>query len=374
MRIAFVTTSLDVGEPTALAAIALGLAKAGADIGVIALRGSGRLVSRLQSAGVAVTTLQAAGAGGVALGLPTALRRLRQFRPDIVQGWMYHGNLAATALAPLCGTPLHWGIRQSLGALERERATTNRLIRFGARLSRRPGSIVYNSERARADHEALGYASDRGRVIGNGFSTEELKPNEETRLRVRQRFDLAGSDVLIGHLARYHPVKDHATFLDALARLGHGGPRKHVLLAGRDVDGSNGALREAVERAGLGETVSLLGEVHDVAQLLPALDVLCVSSRSEAFPNVLGEAMSCGIPCVTTDVGDAARIVGDTGWVVPRGDPSLLAEALRAAADLDPVHRRRRGASARQRIVKHFSLDTTLARYAQLYGVETDGD
>jgi len=375
MRIAFVSTSLEVGgAETALAAVAVGLAEAGADVVVVALRGSGRLAALLQSAGVSVTKMQAAGAGELALGLPAVLRRLRQFRPDIVQGWMYHGNLVATGIAPLCGARLHWGIRQSLGALERERAATNRLIRFGAHLSRRPSSIVYNSERARADHEAFGYASDRGRVIVNGFRTEELKTDEETRRRVRQQFDLAGNDVLIGHLARYHPVKDHATFLAAIARLGQDGPRKHVVMAGRDVDKSNGPLRGAIERAGLGGLISLLGEVHDVAQLLPALDVLCVSSRSEAFPNVLGEAMSCGVPCVTTDVGDAGRIVGDTGWVVPPGDPDRLAEALRAAVDLDPVHRRCRGASARRRIVEHFSLESTIAQYSQLYGVATSED
>jgi glycosyltransferase involved in cell wall biosynthesis len=314
-----------------------------------------------------VEALQATGVGAVATKLPYVLRSLHTFNPDILQGWMYHGNLVATAAAPMCGGRLYWGIRQSLGALDRERPATNRLIRFGARLSRRPSSIVYNSERARVDHEALGYARASGRVIANGFDTNALRPDDLIRRQARHRLGLAERDVLIGHLARYHPIKDHATFIASIARIGAGERRIRVVMAGRDVDESNPELREAIERFGLGDTISLLGEVPAVSALLPALDVLCLSSRSEALPNVLGEAMSCGIPCVTTDVGDAAKLVGNTGWIVPPGNVDRLAEALRTAAALDGDIRRERGGLARRRVVDHFSLESVIAQYAQLY-------
>jgi glycosyltransferase involved in cell wall biosynthesis len=368
VKLAFITTSLDPGgAETALAAVALGQHDAGARVSVIALRGAGRLVSRLQSGGVSVEVLGATGVGAVALSLPSVLRSLRAFDPDIVQGWMYHGNLLATVATPVCGGRLYWGIRQSLGALDRERPATNRLIRLGARLSRRPSSIVYNSERARADHEALGYARGSGRVIANGFDTTALKPDETTRLQARQRLGVAERDVLIGHLARYHPIKDHATFIASVARVGAVGRRIHVVMAGRGVDDSNPELREAIERCGLRDTISLLGEVPDVSELLPALDVLCLSSRSEAFPNVLGEAMSCGTPCVTTDVGDAARIIGATGRVVPAGDPARLADALRSLAVMRQDERARLSAAARDRIIEHYSLDSMVEQYRRTY-------
>jgi glycosyltransferase involved in cell wall biosynthesis len=371
MRIAFITTSLDPGgAETALAALALGLVDSGMRGLVIALRGSGRLVSQLRAGGVAVAALQADSATGIALQLPRVVREIRTFGPDIVQGWMYHGNLVATAATLFCRGRLHWGIRQALGALDREREATNRLIRLGALLSSRPRHVVYNSQRARADHEKLGYSQTRSVVIANGFDTEALRPDAGIRMRLRMELKLAEDEVLIGHLARYHPVKDHETFLQAASELCRRGSRTRFLMAGRGIDGSNAELTAAIDRLGLAGRIAMRGEVDEVATLIPGLDVLCVSSRSEAFPNVLGEAMSCGVPCVTTDVGDAAVIAGDTGLVVPPADPARLARALSEVADLEPATRRLMGVAARTRICEHYSLRSTINQYARLYGAE----
>jgi len=299
--------------------------------------------------------------------MPRVFQNLRRFKPDVVQGWMYHGNLVATSVSPLCGARLFWGIRQALGAPERERSTTNRLIRFSTRLSSWPERIVYNSERARIDHEAIGYPTHNGLVIANGFDTEALRPDGDARSRLRQQLRLSEDTILIGHMARYHPVKDHATFLEAASELCDRGLRFHFVMTGRGVDSSNPSLVSAVARLGLKERVDLLGEADDVRTLLPGLDMLCVSSRSEAFPNVIGEAMSCGIACVTTDVGDAAQIVGETGQVVPPGKPHELADALYALAQLDPDERVRRGLAARQRIDEKYSLRSMIDRYLHLY-------
>jgi glycosyltransferase involved in cell wall biosynthesis len=366
MRIAFVTTSLDPGgAETSLTALTLGLSRLGARTSVIALRGSGRLAERMRAGGIAVTTLDAKSTAAAAFALPRIPLALRRFRPDVVQGWMYHGNLAATAAMPFCAGRLFWSIRQALGALDRETPATNRLIRFGARLSGRPEAIIYNSTQARRDHEDLGYAATKGIVVPNGFDTELLGPNAEARTRRRGNLGLADDAILVGHLARYHPVKDHTTFLQAAAALAD--PRLRFAIAGRGVDPSNPELAALVERLGLGSRVSLLGEADDVGTILPALDVLCVSSRSEAFPNVLGEAMSCGVPCVTTDVGDAAQIVGETGRVVPAGDPARLAEALCAIVQMDAEARRELGRVARQRIIEHYSLDSMITQYQRIY-------
>jgi glycosyltransferase involved in cell wall biosynthesis len=278
---------------------------------------------------------------------------------------MYHGNLVASAVRPFCRGRLFWGIRQALGALDRESPATNRLIRLGARLSHRPDGIIYNSLRARRDHEDAGYAAARGTVVPNGFDTARLRPDGEVRARFRRKLELSEASVLIGHVARFHPVKDHATFLHAAADLSD--LRARFVMAGRGVDASNAELTGLIERLGLKGRVTLLGEADEVHAVLPGLDVLCVSSRSEAFPNVIGEAMSCGVPCVTTDVGDAAQIVGDTGRVVPVGDPARLAESLRAIVQMGTEARIRLGQAARQRIVELYALGSMIRQYQRIY-------
>jgi glycosyltransferase involved in cell wall biosynthesis len=368
MRVCFVTTGLDAGgAETALVRLVQDLAVQGMQASVIALRGSGRLVAQLQENRIEVTVLDISGLAGSMFAMPRTIRTVRAFKPDIIQGWMYHGNLMATVLAALCGVRLLWSIRQALGALDRERASTNRLIRFGARLSGRPTHIVYNSQRSRADHEAIGYSPASGLVIDNGFDTDALRPDAGARVHWRKRLGLTEDSVLVGHLARYHPVKDHETFLRAAFELCNREPRIHLLMAGYSVDASNRELNSAIERLGLSQRVALLGEIDDVTGFLPGLDLLCVSSRSEAFPNVLGEAMSCGVPCVTTDVGDAARIVDDTGQVVPPGDSHLLAVAMQTIAALSPAERAHRGVAARQRIIENFTLRSMTERYSRLY-------
>jgi len=98
-----------------------------------------------------------------------------------------------------------------------------------------------------------------------------------------------------------------------------------------------------------------------------SFDPLCLSSCAEGFPNVIGEAMSCGLPCVTTDVGDASKVVGDTGWVsVPR-DSNSLADCLDAALTCTPKELKNRGSLARDRIEKHFSMASVKEKYISLY-------
>jgi glycosyltransferase involved in cell wall biosynthesis len=366
MRIAFVTTSLDPGgAETALTTLALGLVKAGAQVCVIALRGSGRLVSLLQAGGVPVATLQAVSAGRLALVLPRMAGRLRAFAPDIVHGWMYHGNLVATAAAMASSARLFWSVRQALGAQDRESPMTNRLIRLGSLLSRRPQAIVYNSHQARSDHEKIGYAQARGVVIPNGFDTGTLRPNPDERQRTRARLGIPDESIVIGHLARYHPVKDHLTFLEAASAAAD--VKCHFIMAGRGVDAANAELAAHVERLALGARLHRLGEIEDVGAFASALDALCVSSRSEAFPNVIAEAMSCGVPCVTTNVGDAAAIVADTGLVVAPGDVGQMAAAFRALARMGPEGRSRRGHQARDRIVQHYSIPAMVDGYMGVF-------
>lgn len=298
-------------------------------------------------------------------------RAARDLAPAVVQGWMYHGNLAASWLALTARgprPPIVWNIRHSVHDLAHEKLLSRSIIRLGAALSRWPAAIVYNSKVSAGQHQALGFRPDRATVIPNGFDCERFRPAADARARLRGRLGLPAGTTLVGMVARNHPMKDAGNLLRAVAALRAARVDLHLVLVGRGFGPDDAPAVEAVARHGLGEAVSLLGERHDVPDLLPGIDVLAMPSAwGEAFPNVLGEAMASGVPCVATAVGDSAWIVGEHGLVVPPRDSAALAAALRRLIELGPEGRAELGSKARARVVAEFSLAEIVRRYADLY-------
>jgi glycosyltransferase involved in cell wall biosynthesis len=311
--------------------------------------------------------------------VPSALRPLsvwriwrttRRFKPDLIQGWMAHGNLAAQFAGLLSQRPVSvfWNIRQSLYSLDHEKRATARVIKIGARLSHWPARILNNSRKSVAQHHAIGYQTATTVVIPNGFDTDLFAPSEEARQLVRAELGVPPNTFLIGLIGRYHAMKDHGTFLRAAAMLLKEYPETQFVLAGKRVDWDNESLRAQVQDLGMVERVHLLGERRDMARLTAALDLASSSSSyDEGFPNVVGEAMSCGIPCVVTDVSDLPWIVGNTGRVVPPRSPEALARAWKDLMDLSPQKRRDLGKAARSRVMECFSLSSVVEQYEALY-------
>jgi glycosyltransferase involved in cell wall biosynthesis len=283
---------------------------------------------------------------------------------------MYHGNLAAQAAAITLPekTPVLWNIRSSHLILSEEKFMTAATIWIGARSSALPSRIVANSAVSAELHQRhLGFSKHRWAIIPNGFELEKFAPSEAARMDVRAELGLPPNTLLIGLIARYHPVKDHANFLRAAEIFRRDTPGAHFLMAGTGVDSSNAALRELCAASGLQECAHLLGERQDMSRITAALDIASSSSSSEAFPNVIGEAMSCGVPCVVTDVGDSAWLVGDTGLAVPAGDSHALSRAWMELCIRGASQRRALGASARARIAAHFSMASVAKQYEQMY-------
>lgn len=337
---------------------------------VITLQG-GRVADEIAALGVDVHDL----ALDSPLALPGAVAALcrlaRLLRPDLLQGWMYHGNWAAWVCyrALHRRVPLLWNIRQALYDLAQSKFATACLIRSLAAFSRSPAAIIYNAETSALHHQALGYAAASKVVIGNGFSGEEFRPSPEARWRLRRELGVSEHTPLIGLCARYHPIKDHATFLRAasLLRDMRPAPAPHFVLAGTGVDDANHDLTGLVQTLALTGSVHLLGERHDMPQVQAALDIATLSSYGEAFPNTIGEAMCCAVPCVTTAVGEAATLVGDTGIVVEPRQPIAIAAAWQRLLSMTPAALQALGADARARILTHYSLAAIAGRYAQLY-------
>ena len=335
--------------------------------------------------------LQAQGVSVEALGL-TSMRRLpgtlwrlarliRAARPDIVQTWMYHadlfGGLAARAMG--CRRIL-WGVRIADIGAEMGVPRLTRWIRNAcARLSSRvPSKIIYVAESARRVHERLGYDPSKSIVITNGYRMPAPAPADRGSSAIRRELGLGSSELLVGSAGRFSVQKDFGAFVRACARVAERLPLARFLIAGRGVDAANAELAGWIEESGHADRFHLLGHRTDMAECLAGLDVFCLHSLQEGFPNVVAEAMAVGIPCVVTDVGDAAALVDDTGIVVPPAEPEPLAAALLTMLGKPAGEREALGARARARIAEHFSMDAIRARYEQLYdqlaGAGSDAD
>jgi glycosyltransferase involved in cell wall biosynthesis len=295
---------------------------------------------------------------------------IRRFQPDLIQTWMYHADLSGGLAARIAGSPpVIWNIRHSLGNLRDLKSSTRLVVKACALASHcLPVKIICNAQAGLRSHAAVGYDIVKMLVIPNGFDLEEFHPDLHARLSVRHELGLPDETILIGLCGRFHPQKDHENFLQAAGILHRNNPEIRFVLWGKDVYLENTIFQQWISHYGLGECVHLLGPRTDSPRLNAALDIATLSAAfGEAFPNVVGEAMACEVPCVVTDVGDAALIVGDTGKVVPVRSASSLADAWEEMLIMPYQERILLGKNARKRMVEHFSLKKTTAAYAGLY-------
>ncbi|TSE18223.1 putative glycosyltransferase EpsF [Tepidimonas alkaliphilus] len=338
---------------------------------VVSLTGLGKYGPLLAERGVAVTALHMPRGRLTWVGLRGLWRAVRQARPHVIQTWMYHADLLGGVAGRLAGAPVVWGVRNT--TLEPGRSSRGTIVvaRLCGWLSRRvPQRIVACAQAAVQVHAALGYDRARMVVIPNGYDLARFRPDTEARARLRCEWGVPDDVPLLGMVARFDPQKDHPNLIAALGRLRQAGHGFRVVLVGTGVDAGNAALAQAVSSAGLQEEVRLLGPRADIPAVMNALDVHVLSSAyGEAFPNVLAEAMACGTPCVTTDVGDAAQIVGETGWVAPPRDAAALAGALEHAlhAWRDAPGWRARQQVCRQRIEQRYSIEAMVQRYRSVW-------
>ncbi|TVM34053.1 group 1 glycosyl transferase [Oceanidesulfovibrio marinus] len=313
---------------------------------------------------------------------PGAMRRLARLLesrpPDLVQTWMYHADLAGAAAIRLAHwpgkkPPLVWGLRNAYVSKGAVRLSTRGVITMLALLSRRrssgPAAIIAPSQTAVRIHAKLGYAANTLAVIPSGVDTDRFRPDAGARARLLDAAGIADPDVLlVGFVSRWDPVKDVPGFLAALAALPEDmTPRVRAVLMGTGLNRENRELAAMVDTHPLKQSIRLLGVRGDLPALLPGLDVAVNSSRGESLPMAVLEAMSCGVACVVTDVGDSAIAVGKTGFVAPPGDAGALASAMAAVLRLPDEERRGLGSAARERALLEYGLDRSAARYAALY-------
>ncbi len=334
---------------------------------ILSFLSGGALASEAQLHGATLIALDANRSVGAALKLRQVANLLHELRPDVVQGWMYHGNLAASAAAS-GRFPVVWNVRQTLARLSDNKFRTRAVILGTVPFARHSRAIVYNSKVAAVQHERWGYPNARRVVIMNGFDLTIFRPSNAARSEIRAELGLASTARLIGRIARNDPMKDNVMLIEGFARLAGSNPDVHLVLVGRGMNGSERALKELIGTTGLTSRVHLLGERLDIPRITASLDVAVLTSRhSEAFPNVIGEAMACGVPVVATAVGSVPDIIDDPARVVPPANPEAFAAAVVHVLSLDASQRRNLGHADRARIERFFSLCSIADQYADLW-------
>ena len=334
---------------------------------VISLMGLGKYGPLLTDKGIDVYTLDMPQGKVTFSGLLKLYRLIKEQKPDVVQTWMYHADLIGGVIARLAGVKnVFWNIRQT----SLEKGLTKRSTAYVAKLCALlsyfiPKKVICCASKAAEYHVALGYKRNKMVVIGNGYELDSLNQNPSLGFAIRSDLLLKKNDLVLGMVGRYDPAKDHNYLLLALSHLKSKSLEFKCLLVGKALSAENKELFDKLAQLDLLNNVILLEQRTDIPAVMNAIDIHVLSSYSEAFPNVLAEAMACGTPCVTTDVGDAGLIVGDTGWVVPPRDPEALAAAIETAINErnSSIKWQARKESARQRIVENFSVEKMVESY-----------
>ncbi|MDP2127616.1 MAG: glycosyltransferase [Pseudohongiella sp.] len=293
---------------------------------------------------------------------------MKETRPEIVHTWLYHSDLFGGLAAKMYGCcKIIWCVRSDDITKGGSRFTII-LRKISAYLSSwLPDKIVCVANRTCETHVALGYQANKMLVIHNGFDTERSDSFVNERQVLRAVLNITDDEVVIASVGRHSPVKDHKTLIAAAALLLARHNNLRFLLVGRGNDLGNLALINALRDLEILDRFILLGERNDVQSCLFASDIFCLHSITEGFPNALGEAMKAGLPCVATDVGDAAFILDEPQYVVPPSDPQKLADALERIILLGNADRSRLGARMRTRIADEFSIATMVRKYTDLY-------
>jgi glycosyltransferase involved in cell wall biosynthesis len=339
-------------------------------VSVVSLTSLGVFGPRFTAAGIQVIAL---GISGFSSGLKAAFvlgRILKKEKPHIVQTWMYHADLIAGFVAKFCGM-MHvvWGVRANNPSSEHHSARTRLVIRLCALASGWiPCRIVFCSENSRERHASGGYVNSSSLVIPNGFESSTFpEPSMHRRLHCLDQLGLATTKRIVGFVGRDHSVKNLPGFIEMAAKVRERCSNTHFVMIGERIDHSNIEIARLLRQYNLSDSFTLLGRREDAIELMAMMDVLVLTSFSESFPNVLAEAMLCGVPCVSTDVGDASLILGDIGCVARNNDAGTLSGHVIDLLALNVEERQELGRKARERIARNFDITQIAKRYEALY-------
>ena len=335
---------------------------------VISLTGVGTVGLQLRTDGIDVVAMEMNSPLDIPGVLWRMVRYIRESQPNVVQTWMYHADLLGGLAARFAGNRhVIWGIRTTEVTAGGSRATAV-VRKLCAWLSSSvPHTIVCAAEASHSTHIAVGYDASRMVVVPNGFDLARLQATSAQREALRLQSGFGQGILVIGYLGRFHLAKDQENFVRAAGVVAQKYSNARFLMVGRDLDANNALLTKWIDATGHADRFVLLGERPDVPLCLSAMDIFCLSSRTEGFPNVVAEAMAMGLPCVVTDVGDAAMLLAGNGVVVPKEDSGALSLGLEQLLQMSPQARHLIGQKAKERMQSEFSLDRAREQFEAVY-------
>jgi glycosyltransferase involved in cell wall biosynthesis len=356
-KIVFLIRDLNfAGAQRQVVTLAKALDKQCFDVSVLYFYSNGLLAKDLENANIKTICLQKRGRWDLMSFFLRLVQHLKDIKPDILHGYLGESNLLTIFLKPFfSSTKMIWGLRDSNNENPNQYGWVGRLLgKLNCLLCPLADLIIVNSHAGRACYLTEGYPADKMVVIPNGIDTEYFKPDRAARARVRAEWNIPVDALLLGIIGRLHPMKDYPNFLKAAALLCQ--ERKNIVFVcvGKGPEDYAKELQQLTTQLSLSEKVIWAGTRADMPAVYNALDIyISASAYGEGFSNALGEAMACGLPCIVTDVGDSASIVGDTGVVVPPKNPQALANAIKQMIEkIDDRHQE----SIQQRIINHFSV------------------
>jgi glycosyltransferase involved in cell wall biosynthesis len=363
LRILFLTRSLGFGgAERQLVELARVLHVGGHQVTVAEFYGPGPLASELVTAGVRVISLEKRGRWDLLHFAGNLVDHIRREKPQVLHSYLPEPNIIASLVkARFPRLKVVWGVRASNMDFRRYGLVSRASFASTVVLSRIADAIIANSEVGAAFHAAHGYPTHTMHVVPNGIDTVRFQPDSSARAKERAALSVAEDTLVIGAMGRLDVMKDHPTFLRAAALFSksHSGPVKFVITGAGPAD-YVARMRHLASELGLADCLAWLDTRPDAERILNACDIMTSTSAfGEGFPNVIGEAMACGVPCVATDVGDTARVLGQEGVLVPVAAPERVAAGWTSLAE-----RRSPALSARCRehIVSEFSVDRLAER------------
>ena len=299
------------------------------------------------------------------------IKKINILKPNIVQTWLVHADFLGSIAARLAGIKnIVWNVRYSNIDILKSKLTTILIIRLLSMLSYIiPLSIIIVSKRAKKIYEKKGYDKKKLKFIPNGYDLSILKVNKIQKRYFNKKIKINKKIPIIGTVARFDPQKDHYNLLNALSIIRSKNKNFFCILVGSNMNRNNIDLVNEIKKLNLSSCIKLLGRNDNILQIMNGFDLHVLSScYGEGFPNVIAESMACGTPCVTTDVGDAALIVGKTGWVVPPKNPIKLSKAIeKAFYEIGTTKWDKRCVKARLIIKEKFSINKMLKSYNKVW-------
>lgn len=338
---------------------------------VITLTDLGVNGPELQNRGITVHSLGMKSLTTVPLIFLKLQRLLKKIRPDVVQTWMYHSDLLGGLAAKSLGVKkIVWGIRTT-DVSQGASALTVNLSKVCARLSYYiPDVIVCAAHVSRDYHIRIGYDKSKMIVIPNGFDVDSIVATNEDRREIREQNNLTPDDIIIGSVGRFNMVKNQRLFIDTAAEIVKTMPDIKFMIVGRDNNKDNEELVSWISSYSLQSNFRLLGQSNEVPKYLKAMDIFCLHSKTEGFPNVLVEAMAIGLPCISTNVGDSKLILQNLGISVPPGNAHALANGIsKIISNLlkDENELETLKIKSKKYINEEFSMDKVYALYLDLW-------